>query len=219
MKPFKLLLICSALALAGCGDKGDADKTEGKAEGESLIEQAQDVTGQAMEEAKQAASDAGAALEQAAETAQDETAAAVEQAGEAADAAAAGAADMADEAATATDEAATAAAAAGSAAVVEATGEAAPAAAAAGEADLATGQSVYQSKCLACHATGAAGAPKMGDKADWEPRIAQGMDTLVKHAIEGFKGAKGYMPPKGGFTSLSDDEVKAAVAYMVKENS
>lgn len=212
MKPFKLLLICSALALAGCGDKGDADKTEGKAGGESLIEQAQDVTGQALEEARQAASDAGAALEQAAETAQDETAAAVEQAGEAADAAAAGAADMTDEAATAAEEAATAAVAAGSAAVAEATGEA-------GEADLATGQSVYQSKCLACHATGAAGAPKMGDKADWEPRIAQGVDTLVKHAIEGFKGAKGYMPPKGGFTSLSDDEVKATVAYMVKENS
>lgn len=217
MKPFKLLLICSALALAGCGDKGDADKTEGKAEGESLIEQAQDVTGQAMEEAKQAASDAGAAMEQAAETAQDETAAAVEQAGEAADAAAAGAADMADEAATAADEAV----AAGSAAVTEAAGGDAPAPAAEAEteADLAVGQSVYQSKCLACHATGAAGAPKMGDKADWEPRIAQGMDTLVKHAIEGFKGAKGYMPPKGGFTSLSDDEVKAAVAYMVKENS
>ncbi len=210
MKSFKLLLLCSALALAGCGDKGDADKTTDQ----TPVEQAQDLASQAADEAQQAASDAGAAMEQAAETVQEEAAAAAEQVDEAADAAAAGAADMADQAATAADETATAA---GSAA--GATGEAAPAAAAASEADLATGQKVYQGKCLACHATGAAGAPKMGDKADWAPRIAQGMDTLHKHAIEGYKGAKGYMPPKGGFTSLSDDEVKAAVAYMVKENS
>jgi len=188
MKPFKLLLICSALALAGCGDKGDADK---KAEGTSLTEQAQDMTSQAMDTAKQTAADAGAATEQAAE-----------QAGEAAEAATAGAADMADQAATAAGDAAAGAAAAGSADV-----------------DLAVGKSVYSSKCMACHATGAAGAPKLDDKANWEPRIAQGIDTLNKHAIEGYKGAKGYMPPKGGFTSLSDDEVKSSVAYMVKESS
>ncbi|MBU1191199.1 MAG: c-type cytochrome [Gammaproteobacteria bacterium] len=97
-------------------------------------------------------------------------------------------------------------------AVEPAAGGAAPAA------DLEQGQTVYQGKCQACHATGAAGAPKNGDKANWAPRIAQGMDTLNKHAIEGFKGAVGYMPPKGGFTALSDDEVKAAVAYMVSQS-
>jgi len=59
------------------------------------------------------------------------------------------------------------------------------------------------------------GAPKPGDKADWGPRIAQGEEVLFKHAIEGFTGAKGMMPAKGGGASLSDEEVKAAVTHMV----
>ena len=58
------------------------------------------------------------------------------------------------------------------------------------------------------------GAPKLGDKADWQPRLAQGKDTLYKHAIGGFTGAKGMMPPKGGNASLSDAQVHAAVDYM-----
>ena len=66
-----------------------------------------------------------------------------------------------------------------------------------------------------CHQTGVAGAPKLGDKADWGPRIAQGKDTLYKHAIEGFNGAKGAMPPKGGNPALSDDDMKAVVDFMV----
>ncbi len=66
-----------------------------------------------------------------------------------------------------------------------------------------------------CHAAGVAGAPKPGDKADWGPRIAQGKDTLYKHALEGFNGAKGSMPARGGNTKMSDEDVKAAVDYMV----
>lgn len=85
--------------------------------------------------------------------------------------------------------------------------------------DTAQGEAIYKKSCLACHGTGAAGAPKLGEPDTWAPRIAQGMDTLVQHAIGGFKGAKGYMPPKGGFMSLSDAEVSAAVAYMVDESS
>jgi len=69
----------------------------------------------------------------------------------------------------------------------------------------------FTASCFACHGTGAAGAPKFGDKAAWKKRIAQGMDTLFDHALHGFKG----MPPKGG-SSLSDDAVKAIVKYMVK---
>ena len=65
---------------------------------------------------------------------------------------------------------------------------------------------------------GIAGAPKPGDKDDWGPRIAQGNDTMYKHAIEGFTGAKGMMPPRGGGAKLSDDEVKAAVDYMVAQS-
>ena len=72
----------------------------------------------------------------------------------------------------------------------------------------------YQSKCFACHGTGAAGAPKLGDKAAWKARIAQGNDTLYSNAING----KGAMPPKGGHASLSDDAIKAMVDYMVSNS-
>jgi cytochrome c5 len=93
---------------------------------------------------------------------------------------------------------------------------AAPAATAAAPAadENAAGKSVFNKVCAMCHAVGAAGAPKPGDKADWGPRIAQGMDVLHKHAIEGFTGSKGQMPPRGASPGLSDDEVKAAVKYM-----
>lgn len=77
------------------------------------------------------------------------------------------------------------------------------------------GKKVFGAVCSMCHASGAAGSPKLGDKADWGPRIAQGMDVLYKHALEGFTGAKGMMPARGGSTTLSDDDVKAAVNYMV----
>ncbi|HEY0856685.1 MAG TPA: c-type cytochrome [Albitalea sp.] len=82
-------------------------------------------------------------------------------------------------------------------------------------AENTAGKSVYNKTCAMCHAAGVAGAPKPGDKADWQPRIAQGNDVLYKHAIEGFTGSKGQMPPKGGATALSDDEVKSGVDYMV----
>ena len=82
-------------------------------------------------------------------------------------------------------------------------------------AENTVGKSVFGKVCSMCHAVGAAGAPKPGDKADWGPRIAQGMDLLNKHALEGFVGAKGQMPARGASPTLTDDEVKAAVAYMV----
>lgn len=78
-----------------------------------------------------------------------------------------------------------------------------------------TGEEVYNTVCTACHGLGVAGAPKFGDKAAWEARIAQGADTLVKHAIEGYQGKAGVMPAKGGNADLSDAEVKAAIEYMV----
>ena len=80
------------------------------------------------------------------------------------------------------------------------------------------GKSVFGKTCAMCHAAGVAGAPKPGDKADWGPRIAQGKDTLYKHAIDGFTGAKGMMPAKGGAANLSDAEVKAAVDYMADKS-
>jgi len=80
------------------------------------------------------------------------------------------------------------------------------------------GQTVYESACLACHAAGIAGAPKLGDATEWTARIAQGTDILYEHAIKGYQGESGIMPAKGGRSDLSDDEVIAAVDYMA-ENS
>jgi len=79
------------------------------------------------------------------------------------------------------------------------------------------GKAVFNGGCVACHGSGVAGAPKVGDKAAWKSRVAQGVDTLYKHALGGFQGKSGFMPPKGGNTSLHDADVKAAVDYMVSK--
>jgi cytochrome c5 len=76
------------------------------------------------------------------------------------------------------------------------------------------GKTLFNATCAACHGVGIAGAPKFGDKAAWAPRIAQGTTTLYQHAIKGFQGEFGMMPPKGGSTA-PDADVKAAVDYMV----
>jgi len=77
-----------------------------------------------------------------------------------------------------------------------------------------TGKTLYNSACVACHGAGIAGAPKLADKAAWAPRIQQGTAVLYEHAIKGFQGKAGVMPPKGG-ASAPDADVKAAVDFMV----
>jgi len=77
------------------------------------------------------------------------------------------------------------------------------------------GSVIFGGVCTGCHGTGALGAPVL-DKAAWAPRIAQGVDTLHKHAIEGYKGAAGQMPAKGGMAALSDEQVKATVDWMLQ---
>jgi cytochrome c5 len=90
----------------------------------------------------------------------------------------------------------------------------APAAAsAASAASTDPGEATYNRVCQACHATGAAGAPLFGNKAAWEPRIAQGMDTLLQTAING----KGAMPPRGTCADCSDDDLRAAIEFMVSK--
>jgi cytochrome c5 len=79
-------------------------------------------------------------------------------------------------------------------------------------------EELYTQACSACHAQGIGGAPKMGDAANWAPRIAQGKDTLYKHAIEGYTGKAGLMPPKGGRVDLSDDLIRQGVDYMVEKS-
>jgi cytochrome c5 len=82
----------------------------------------------------------------------------------------------------------------------------------------ADGTAAYQTACIACHGAGIAGAPKVGDKSAWGPRIAQGKATLYKHAVEGFQGKTGVMPPKGGQAAWPDDLIKQAVDHMVELN-
>lgn len=85
--------------------------------------------------------------------------------------------------------------------------------------DADAGRSVYEGLCISCHSGAIPGIPKVGDAAAWAPRIEQGMDTLYKHSIEGYIGSSGMpMPAKGGDPNLSDDQVKAAVDYMVAES-
>ncbi|MFB3116896.1 MAG: cytochrome c5 family protein, partial [Gammaproteobacteria bacterium] len=86
---------------------------------------------------------------------------------------------------------------------------------AAAEGDNA-GKTTYDNICVACHGSGIPGIPQLGDAAAWVPRIEKGNDTLYDHAINGYTGSSGMpMPAKGGNPDLSDDDVKAAVDYMV----
>lgn len=76
------------------------------------------------------------------------------------------------------------------------------------------GQEVYEKNCAACHAEGVAGAPKVGDMEAWSSLIAKGADMLTESAINGI----GTMPPKGGNPSLSDEDIRAAVSYMIEKS-
>lgn len=78
-----------------------------------------------------------------------------------------------------------------------------------------SGEALYNSFCIACHMNGVAGAPKLGNKADWQPRIEKGIDTLLKDATSGFKA----MPPKGLCSNCSQDELRDAIQYMIDKSS
>ena len=88
------------------------------------------------------------------------------------------------------------------------------AAAAAASSGARSGEDVYNAACMACHSTGAAGAPRTGDAAAWAPRIAKGMDTLVSNAINGLN----TMPPKGLCMACSDDDLRGVVEYIVGQS-
>ena len=80
------------------------------------------------------------------------------------------------------------------------------------------GKQVYDVGCVACHGAGIAGAPRVGDLDAWADRIGAGLENMVANAINGFQGSQGMMPAKGGNPSLSDEEIEAAVEYMVAES-
>lgn len=83
---------------------------------------------------------------------------------------------------------------------------------------IAAGEEIYERSCAGCHDSGTGGAPKPGKKEEWAPRIALGIDLLVRKSIDGYEGKKGAMPPKGGNEELSEQEVANAVLYMVERS-
>ena len=82
---------------------------------------------------------------------------------------------------------------------------------------MGNGEKVYQTSCRVCHDTGNLNSPRVGDNVAWQARIAKGKDTLYAHAITGFTGKSGVMPPRGNSTA-PDADIKAAVDYMVAKS-
>lgn len=81
------------------------------------------------------------------------------------------------------------------------------------------GKTIFQKLCTTCHSNPATGAPQVGDSADWAPRIAEGIPTLIKHAMNGYTGPDGHvMPPKGGNPALSEEQITATVKWMVSQS-
>ena len=193
MNKMLLIAVFSALLVAGCSDKDDA--VSGKIE-PSMLEKAKESTREAMSDIKGAAIEAKDSASRMASEAKDS---ASRMASEAKTAVTAKMGDVSDMASDTTE------------AVADMTDGA-------DEAEMddggVVGQQVYQRSCQSCHAMGVAGAPKLSDKAAWAPRIATGMDALLASSING----KGIMPPRGACASCSDDDLRAAVQYMVSQS-
>lgn len=84
--------------------------------------------------------------------------------------------------------------------------------------DQPDGKAIYEQRCAACHDRGLAGAPQNGNKADWNEAITGGIDRMIERSINGYRGQRGLMPPRGGHPGLSDTEVAAAVQYLSQQN-
>ena len=80
------------------------------------------------------------------------------------------------------------------------------------------GMAVFNTTCTVCHWPGVGGAPRIGDRDAWAPRIARGRDLLYEHALRGYEGASGFMPARGGNWSLTDEQVRAAVDFIVSHS-
>jgi len=188
MNKMLITIAAATLLISGCSDKDEA--TSGQAE-PSVVEKTMESASDAMESATDMASDAA---ESVVDATSDAAGSAADMASDAAESVADAASDAADGASDMMSD------------DTEADG---------GEDDGgAIGKEVYMKSCVACHAAGVAGAPKLGDKAAWAPRIATGMDALLNSAING----KNVMPPRGTCASCSDDELKAAIEYMVSQS-
>lgn len=207
MKNATLALLCCCALLTACDNSNDTDR----AEEAGMLDRAGSIANDTANLASDAAEKAAGDIDNALESAKDAADSLAQSAKESASDAMAAGAELKDTAVESTTAAVDSVKEMSSDAI-EKSGEMI---ASVGSDDAKQGESIYTSKCIACHGAGIAGAPKLGDKAAWDARIAKGNAVLSQHAIEGFKGATGFMPAKGGYMTLSDDEVSLAVQYMV----
>jgi cytochrome c5 len=195
MKKSTLILLCCSAFLYACDSSNDAASDAGEKTA-SVPDKEKESVSSKVDAVKDAATEVMVEAKELKDTALESAGAAVDSASESVSEAVTAAKDISSTVATKTSDLI----------------------ASVGTDDAKLGESIYKGKCIACHGTGAAGAPKLGDKTAWGPRIAQGNAVLTLHAIEGFKSDTGYMPPKGGFMSLSDEEISLTVQYMVSQS-
>ena len=223
MKNITLAFLCCSAFLTACDNSSDTSTGSANGDGAtSMLDKASslagDMTNAAKDAAKNVSEEAAATLDGAVESAKDAADNVVDSAKESAVAAV----DTAKESVTNAVNTAMDTGESLTSAAVEKTEEVvaavtAPAAVDTAAVDTKEGETIYKSSCNACHGTGVAGSPKLGDKDAWSARIAQGNAVMTEHAIKGFKGEKGYMPPKGGAMHLSDDQIAMVVEYMVSQ--
>ncbi len=217
MKNATLTLLCCCALLTACDKSSDTANDQSSvtdSEKEvTMLDKASSVANDATNAARDASEHVAGELDNALESAKDAADSLADIANENASDAMAAGRDMKDAAVETTVAAVDSVKEASSAAVEKST----EMIAAVSKDDTGTGESIYKSSCVACHGSGVAGAPKLGDIAAWKARIAQGSAVLSQHAIEGYKGNTGYMPAKGGYMNLSDSDVTQAVQYMVSQ--
>jgi cytochrome c5 len=226
MKYSALAFLCCSAFLTSCDNSGDAGNSDiSNSADTNLLDKASSMTNDAADAVKDISENVSgsvggnidSALDNAVETTKDITDNAMDSAKEGAaavvDSAKEAVTDIADDTMKAVDDT--------SSAVVEKTDEvvAAVSSVTATEGNSnKEGETIFKASCNACHGSGVAGSPKLGDKADWDARIAQGKAVLVEHAIKGFRGKEGfYMPAKGGSPHLSDEQIAKVVEYMISK--
>ncbi len=220
MKYSTLAFLCCSVFLASCDNSGDAGNSDiSNNAGTNLLDKASSMENDAADAVKDASgkmsdSSVGENIDSALDSAKEGATAVVDSAKEVVT-------DVADDTMKAAEDvsstvvekadvvtATTSIAAISSVAVAEVNNEV----------NDKEGETIFKESCNACHGSGVAGSPKLGDKADWAVRIAQGKAVLVEHAIKGFRGKEGfYMPAKGGSPHLSDEQIAKVVEYMVSK--
>ncbi len=229
MKNATLIFLCCSAFLTACDNNSDIDTSSMTSDEKSLLDKASSMANDAADAVKDVSGKVSDSVGENIDSAVDSTVEATKEvADNAMDSAKEGATavvdsakevitDVADDTVKAAEDVSSAVVEKADA-VTATTSIAAASSVAVAEVNDKEGETIFKASCNACHGSGVAGSPKLGDKADWEARIAQGKAVLVEHAIKGFRGTEGfYMPAKGGSPHLSDEQIAKVVEYMVSK--